>query len=271
MEIWLSARLSDEASCAYNESFTLKMCGKLNHAALQNALEKLIGRHDALRSTFDPKQNCVRVLDTVPVDLPPIDLSIQGLSERAESLQNILRADASQPFDLVNGPLVRVKLIKLEKDFHTLLFTSHHIVCDGWSTNVLLGELGQLYAAEVAGTTANLPPATPFRDYAQTQAKWNQTPEHEAVENWWAQKFANGVSPLELPTDRPRGSVKSFAGNTARRMVGAGAYQRIKKFGAQHGCTMFATVLTGFKTLLHRVTGQTDLVVGIPTAGQSLI
>ena len=271
MEIWLSARLSDEASCAYNESFTLKMCGKLNHAALQKALEKLINRHDALRSTFDPKRNCVRVLDNVSVDLPPIDLSTKAASERAESLQNLLRADASQPFDLANGPLVRVKLIKLEEDFYTLLFTSHHIVCDGWSTNVLLGELGQLYAAEMAGTTANLPPATPFREYAQTQAKWNQTSEHAAVENWWAQKFANGVSPLELPTDRPRGSVKSFAGNTARRMVGAGAYQRIKKFGAQHGCTMFATVLTGFKTLLHRVTGQTDLVVGIPTAGQSLI
>ena len=271
MEIWLSARLSDEANCAYNESFTLKLCGALNGPALQKSLDVLVNRHDALRCTFDPQKNCIRVLDNISVTMPTIDLSVKKPGERSAALQDILHSAASEPFDLAHGPLVRAKLIKLDAEQHTLLFTSHHIVCDGWSTNVLLGELGQLYGAETNGSTANLPAPTPFREYAQSQAKWRQTPEHEAVESWWAKQFADPVTPLELPTDRPRGSVKSFPGNTVRRIIGASAYQRIKRFGAQNGCTMFATVLTGFATLLHRLTNQADIVVGIPSAGQSLV
>ena len=271
LEIWLSARLSDEASCSYNEAVTLQLRGNLNHAALHKALEELVQRHDALRSTFDPSRNCLRILDTIPLPLPLIDLSSQTSSARAARLEQMIRADAGQPFDLVTGPLVRVQLIKLEPDLHTLLFTSHHIVCDGWSTNVLLGELAELYNAHCAGRPCTLPAPMPFREYALAQAKWQQTPERVAVESWWAEKFATPVSPLELPTDRPRASVKSFDGDTVRRTIGAAAYQRIKRFGAQQGCTLFATLLAGFKVLLHRLTGQEDIVVGIPAAGQSLL
>jgi amino acid adenylation domain-containing protein len=271
MEIWLSARLSDEASCAYNEALTLQMRGSLNQAALRQALEGLVQRHDALRSTFDPSRNCLTVLDTIPIDLPLIDLSSQTSSVRATSLEQLIRADASQAFDLVAGPLVRCQLIKLEPNLHTLLFTTHHIVCDGWSANVLLGELAELYSAHCAGTPCTLPAPMSFREYALDQARWQQTPERAAVEAWWVEKFTSAVSPLELPTDRPRGSVKAFAGDTVRRTMGAAAYQRIKRFGAQQGCTLFATLLAGFKLLLHRLTGQEDIVVGIPAAGQSLL
>ena len=203
--------------------------------------------------------------------MPLIDLSAKSLGERAEALQEIIHDDASQPFDLVAGPLVRVKLIKLGTDFHTLLFTTHHIVCDGRSMNVLLGELGQLYGAEANGLTCQLPSPLPFRAYAQEQATWKDTPERKAVESWWVQKFTHPATPLDLPTDRQRGSVKSFRGNTARRVIGTDAYQRIKRFGAQNGCTMFATLLAGFKALLHRLTNQTDIVVGIPATGQSVV
>jgi amino acid adenylation domain-containing protein len=271
MEIWLSARLSDEASCAYNEALTVQMRGNLNHAALRKALEALVDRHDALRSTFDPSRNCLIVLDTLPLDLPLLDLSSQAPSARATSLEEIIRADAGQPFDLVAGPLVRVKLIKLEPDLHTLLFTSHHIVCDGWSTNIVLGELGELYSAQCTGIPRPLPAPMCFREYALAQATWQQTPERAAVETWWAERFAMPPAPLELPTDRQRSSVKSFQGDTVRRTIGIAAYQRIKRFGAQQGCTLFATLLAAFNALLHRLTGQEEIVVGIPAAGQSLL
>ena len=111
----------------------------------------------------------------------------------------------------------------------------------------------------------------PFRTYALDQSKWKQSAEHAEVEAWWAGKFATPVTPLELPTDRPRGSVKSFRGDTVRRTIGVPLYQRLKRFGAQNGCTLFATLLSGFKALLHRLTGQNDIVVGIPAAGQSLV
>ena len=168
----------------------------------------------------------------MPLDVPLTDLSPQASDECAAELGRIIHDDAGRPFDLEAGPLVRVQLIKLEPDLHTLLFTTHHIVCDGWSTNVLLGELGQLYGAHCAGTACQLPAPMPFREYAQTQARWKQTPERAAVESWWAEKFAVPVSPLEFPTDRPRASVKSFHGDTVRRTIGAAAYQRIKRFGA---------------------------------------
>ncbi len=270
MEVWLSARLGDEASCAFNEAFTLQLRGRLDESALRKALQAVVDRHDALRSAFDPRRGCIRVLDSVTLDIPRIDLSSLAPDDRVLSLQQIIHDDAGRPFDLAAGRLVRVQLIQLEKDLHTLLFTSHHIACDGWSTNVLLGELGRLYNAFCAGTACALPAPTPFRLYALDQARWKQTPEYAAVESWWAEQFAAPVVPLELPTDRPRASVKSFLGDTIRRTIGATACQRIKKFGAQHGCTLFVTLLTGFKMLLHRLTGQRDLVVGVPAAGQSL-
>jgi amino acid adenylation domain-containing protein len=203
--------------------------------------------------------------------MPVVDLSSQTPADRAANLEKLIHADAMRPFDLVSGPLVRVTLIKLESDLHALLFTTHHIVCDGWSTNVLLGELAQLYDAHAGQLPCTLPAASPFREYALNDARWKQTPEREAVASWWAEKFATPVTPLELPTDRPRGSVKSFAGDTVRRTIDRTGYQRIKRFGAQHGCTLFATLLAGFKFLLHRLTGQKDIVVGIPAAGQSLL
>jgi amino acid adenylation domain-containing protein len=269
MEVWLSARLSDEASCSYNEAFTLTLRGGLNRSALQKSLELLVGRHDALRSTFQPKRNCIAVLEDMSVGLPMTDLSSMPAAERAANLQQMIRADAGQPFNLMVGPLFRFRLVKFEQELHTLLFTTHHIVCDGWSTNVLLRELSQLYTALCSGSACTLPVPLSFRRYALDQAKRKQTPGYEALERWWAEKFAKPVSPLELPTDRPRGSVKSFRGDTVRRTIGAAAHGRFKRFGAQHGCTLFATLLTGFTALLHRLTGQQDVVVGIPAAGQS--
>ena len=203
--------------------------------------------------------------------IPLLDLSAQTPDQRATNLDQLLRADARQPFDLAQGPLVRVKLIKLEPDLHTLLLTTHHIVCDGWSTNVLLGELAELYTAHSTGIPCKLPSAMAFREYALVQASWRHTAEHSDTESWWAQKFAQPASPLELPTDRPRNSVKSFLGDTVRRTIDPALYQRLKRFGAQQGCTLFATLLAGFKALLHRLSGQDDMIVGIPAAGQSLL
>lgn len=270
LEVWLAARVSDEASCAFNEAFTLELRGELNRSALQAVLQILVDRHDALRSTFDPTKNCIRVLEGVSIEMQAIDLCEMAPKERAARMEKLIREDAGQPFDLATGPLVRVKLITLEPGVHTILFTTHHIVCDGWSTNVLLDELSQLYDARVADSVCKLPAATPFHVYARAQAEWRHSPEFAAVESWWAECFATPVMPLELPTDRPRAAVKSYHGGTKRRVIGAGPYRRLKEIGAQHGCTLFAVLLTGFKALLYRLTGQGDVVVGIPAAGQSV-
>jgi len=271
LEVWLSARLGDEASCAYNESFTIRMHGLLDSSALAEAINQIVDRHEALRSTFDSQRNCIRFLDRVRIDMPLLDLCSLAEAERAARVAHLIREDASVPFDLVNGPLCRAVLIRLEPDHHVMMFTAHHLVCDGWSTNVLLDELSRLYASRCAGVDSDLPMPMRFSRYALSQAEWVRSAEGEAVAAWWVERFATPVSPLELPADRTRGSLKSYAGDTARLTISADRYQTIKRFGAKQGCTLFATLLTGFKILLHRLSGQPDIVVGIPAAGQSLL
>jgi amino acid adenylation domain-containing protein len=270
-EVWLAAQMSDEASCAFNESFTLRLRGPLERAALREALEKLVGRHDALRATFDAVGEKSRTAETVDVMLDDADLSSLAPAERDDAVRRLIDEDAARPFNLLTGPLFRMNLVRLAPEEHLLLFTSHHIVCDGWSTNVLLEELAALYAARREGTEAGLPAAMPFRRYALDQARWKQSPERAAVEGWWVEQFRTPVAPLELPTDRPRAAVKSFNGGTVRRTISAATVQRLKAFGAKQKCTLFATLLSGFAALIHRLTGQTDIVVGIPSAGQSQV
>ena len=270
-EVWLSARLGDDASCAYNESFTLRLHGLLDRTALTAAIRQLVDRHEALRTVFDPGQNCSRVATNVAVELPLLDLSALPAEKRVERIGRLIDEDARSPFNLVDGPLFRACLIKCEHDHHEMVFTTHHLVCDGWSTNILLDELSRLYSALCRGIPCELPDPMPFSRYARLQAQWTLSPDHKAVEAWWVQQFSTPVAPLELPSDRPRGSMKSFAGDTVRRTIHAENYAAIKRFGAKQGCTLFATMLGAFKILLHRLSGQSDIVVGIPTAGQSLL
>jgi amino acid adenylation domain-containing protein len=211
------------------------------------------------------------VLPRVPVDLPLVDLSALGPDESEARASGWIREDSASPFDLVSGPLVRAAILKLEPERHRLVFTAHHIVCDGWSTNILLDELSQLYGAKRARSACLLPAPVQFRDYARSQEQWMKSPERAEVEAWWCGQFATPLPPLQLPTDRPRGAVKSYRGDTSRRMIGATRAQEIKRAGARLGCTLFATLLAGFKLLLHRLSDQSEIVVGIPAAGQSLL
>ncbi len=271
VEILLSALVSDEASCAFNESFTLRMRGSLNTNALRDTIQEIVNRHEALRISLDPKEMCQRSHSRMPLEFPAVDISMVAPDERAAHLKQLIRLDAARPFDLEHGPLVRVTLVQLSPDDHALIFTAHHIICDGWSTKVLLTDLKAIYNAKCSGESIALSRPSSFHDYATSQAEWQRNPDQALVEKWWLQKYAEPVQPLELPTDRPRGSVKSSNGNTARGRIDVATTQRIKQFGAQNGCTLFATLFSGFNVLLHRLTNQDDIVVGVPAAGQALV
>ena len=269
-EIWLAAALSEEASCAFNEAFTLQMRGDLNTAALRRALRQLVSRHDALRAVIDPSGDSFLIQPDIELVLAERDLSGLDAQQRAKALSAAIGEDAKTPFDLSRGPLVRAQLMRVEPEIHWLLFTSHHIVCDGWSTNVLLEELGQLYNAAAAGTALTLPPSVSFADYARGQS---DTPASDAaaIENDWIREFATLPQPLQLPLDRPRPAVRTYEGATYRHRIGAEIYRGVKRAGAQQGCTLFVTLLAAFQVLLARLSGQEETVIGIPAAGQSLL
>src|ERR1019366_8429922 len=216
LEVWLPDQLSDDASCSYNESFTLHMRWK-----------------------------------------------------------QIISDDAHTPFRLVEGPMVRAQLVKMEPGYACLVFTAHHIVCDGWSTNVLLDELPKIYNAlnrgESSALQSTLPSPMSFATYSKSQSEFMSGSEGANVEKFWLDQFQQPAPLLDLPTDRPRPAVKEFKGATYRTRIGADAYNAIKKLGAKQKCTLFVTLLSGFQILLSRLSGQDDIVVGIPTAGQALL
>ena len=271
MEIFLSAGLSEEANCSYNESFTLHLRGSLNEAALRSSLLNLLERHDALRATFSAEGDKQFYAPSLNVELVVTDLSALPEKEQQARFAAALAEDARSPFDLTRGPLVRTGLFRFSPENHALVFTSHHIVCDGWSTNVLLDELSRLYRAAVTGTHAQLDAHMAFSEYARAQEAHFRGPEGASNEDYWVKQFEQLPPMLNLPLDRPRPGMKSYAGATYRKQIPAAAYKEIKRAGAQQKCTLFVTLLAGFEALLSRLSGQDDIVVGIPAAGQSLI
>lgn len=271
LEVWLSDQLGSEASCSYNESFTLHMRGRVNESALKRALQQVVTRHDALRATFSREGDMERLASQIFLEIPTTDLRGLMPAEREARVQQIIQEDAHTVFSLCNGPLVRAQLVQMENQYWLLIFTSHHIVCDGWSTNVLLDELSKVYNALQTGVTPALPVPMSFASYAKSQSEFLNGPEGEKVEKFWLDQFRQPAPLLDLPTDRPRPSMKEYKGATCRRKVSADSYNAIKKLGAKQKCTLFVTLLAGFQILLSRLSGQEDIIVGIPTAGQSLI
>ena len=267
-EIWLAAQMGDEASCAFNESVSLKMHGLLNEPALRASLLYLFNRHDALRALFSASGEEMHIREISSVDLPVTDLTNSADAEGG--LAKLLAADASTAFDLVNGCSARVQLVKLAPDQHVLVFTGHHIVCDGWSINIFVSELAEVYPVFCRGETPDLAPALLYSTYVREHSKTDPA-EAAKTEAFWLEQFREPVKTLDLPTDRPRPTLKSYAGSSRCRRIDASLYQALKKSGAKVGNTLFVTLLGAFQALVGRLSEQNEIVVGVPTAGQSLL
>lgn len=256
-EIWLAAQLGPSATAAFNETCTLELFGPLDETKLKDAIVEVVQRHDALRATFAPDGSGQRFAESFRLELPIVDATPEELAAmRAE--------EGARHFDLSAGPLVAFQLVRLAPEHHALLITAHHIACDGWSYDILLCELAALYRGEA------LPPAMQFADYVKWEEAQDSTAEAEAAKRYWLGQFRQLPEPIELPTDRSRAAQRSWSGAREVLHLPADLRQTIARYGAQQGATLFATLLAGFQTLLHRLSGSTDLVIGIPAAGQNL-
>jgi amino acid adenylation domain-containing protein len=269
-EIWLAAQMGDDANCAYNEATTLRLRGDLNQDALRQALQGVVRRHDALRATFTSDGGSMVIADSLALGVENVDLSDLSEEARDQALDALLRREGETPFDLAQGPLLRATLARLAGQEHLLFLTAHHIVCDGWSFNVLLEELSQLYAQLSGAADSGIAAAPSYAAFAKQEAARRNSPRFAEIEGYWLSQYASVPAPLELPADHPRSPVRSYRGSTERRTIGEAVYRSVKKMGASHGATLFATLLAGFEVLLFRLTGQQDFSVGIPAAGQSV-
>jgi amino acid adenylation domain-containing protein len=273
-EIFHAVQMGDEANCAFNESNIIRFVGVLDTASLKAALHDIVVRHPALRSTFSEDGSTQFFHPSArSVDCSEHDFS----SLRADSAASMLplslikRSESSIPFDLTAGPLVRFQLIHLSEERHELIFTAHHMVCDGWSFGMILAELAAAYNSRKAGHLPKLPPAMSFADYARHEASNHDSMETADAENYWVSRFSDGGPVLDLPTDRPRPPMRTHRGAMEAITIDPACYERLKKASPKLGGTLFATLLSSFATLLHRITGQDDVVIGVPAAGQTRI
>ncbi len=274
-EIFHAVQMGEKANCSFNESNVIRLDGTLDIQALKTALADIVTRHPALRSTisgdgstqlFHPSEKTVEVSEH--------NFASQGGADSLSStlpLGLLKQAESSMPFDLTNGPLIRLQLVKLSPVRHELIFTAHHIICDGWSFGMIIAELGAAYNARKADRLPRLAPAMSFADYARLETSQAQSGEKTAAEAFWIGKFADPAPVLELPTDHPRPQMKTYHGAMESITLDPERYARLKKAAPKLGGTMFATLLSSFATLLHRLTSQEDIVIGVPAAGQTRI
>ena len=269
-EIWLSVQMGDDANCAYNESMSLRFRGLLDVKALRSSLQDLVERHKALRITFSPDGETLCIASSLKIDVPLIDLSSLSDREREAQLADIRRQEVEQPFNLTHGPLFRTQIVKLQEKEHIALLSAHHIVCDGWSWGSLLPDLGVLYSASRQGVTAELPEPERFSEYALLQSQQTQT-EFIATEEYWLRQFSGQIPVLDLPTDKPRPPLRSFKSAREDWFVNPSLVADLKRIGSKAGCSFLTILLAGFEAFLHRLSGQEELVVGLPVAGQSVL
>jgi len=268
--LWFLDRL-DPDSATYNVPAAFRLAGKLDARALEQSFNEIGRRHEALRTVFttvngDPAQT---VLPPSPVALTCTDISDRPEKERELILPGLVREEACKPFDLSGGPLLRAKLLRLAPYDHILCLNMHHIVSDGWSMGVLFRELSELYQAYGSGKPSSLPElSVQYADYSVWQRQWLQGGELDRQLSYW-RKQLDGISPLQLPTDRTRPRVQTYRGSRATFELSAPLSQALKALSQQQGVTLFMTLLAAFQLLLSRYCGQTDVAVGTPIAGRT--
>jgi amino acid adenylation domain-containing protein len=268
--LWFLQHLDPDSS-TYNVPTAVRLRGELNVAALQHSFDRLIERHEILRTTFALRDSeAVQIVHpALPAAISNTDLRDFEASRREETLQSLLQFDARKPFDLDRGPLLRVQLIRIQDDDQVLALNMHHIVSDGWSMDVLFRELSALYQGYCAGSPASMPELPiQYADYSVWQRDWLQGDNLNSQLSYW-RKQLDGLSTLQVPMDHPRPPMQTYRGSSVSMEFPNSLALALKGLSQRHGVTLFMTLLAAFQTLLHRYSGQDDITVGTPIAGRT--
>ncbi|MEX1032930.1 MAG: amino acid adenylation domain-containing protein, partial [Cellvibrionaceae bacterium] len=265
-ELWLAAQMGDDSNCAFNESVTLQMRGALDRQTLLAALDQLIQRHDVLRACFSRDGRELLIQKRARAFVEVVDLAGESASAAQDKYEALRTKAVAEPFDVSVGPLARFTLVNFKDDRHALIMTFHHIVCDGWSIYMLAQELGNLYLAWRRGES--LPPAPSFADYARWERSADIEAKHRASLDYWRQTLATGTPFLELPLDKARPPVKTYGASRIDRRAAPDFVAKAKKIAASQRATLTSVLIAGFAGFACRLTGQRDILLGIPFAGQ---
>ena len=269
--IWNSSSLGADVSCAYNESMSIRLKGDLDNDMLTTAINELVDRHVALRARFSPDGRFFCVIRKSEADVQTTDLCYLQESEREDKLKKIFQHEATTPFDLVKGPLFRSRIVKIDTKEHLCILTAHHLVCDGWSLDVMIHELSLLFSSLFNGSLEQLSPPSQFIDFAKEIAEYSDSLNYKKSKDYWISKFKNGIPQLVLPTDKIRPASRSYTVTREDREIAPNLLPQLKSVGAQSGTSLFSTILGGLAAFLFKLTGQRDVVIALPTAEQPIL
>ncbi|CAJ7756569.1 syringomycin synthetase [Burkholderia pseudomallei] len=274
--LWFLTQL-EGVSEAYHMSGAVRLDGPLNREVLQRALNRIVMRHEALRTCFVREEG-----EPIQVIQPHADLTVSyhdlreaesirhEAGNREQRAKDLSQAHASAPFDLSRDLPVRVLLLQLADEAHVVQVVMHHIASDGWSVGVFLQELSALYGSFIAEQGDPLAPLPlQYADYAAWQRRWLASGQLEKQGAFWQTNLSGAPTLLELPTDRPRPPKQSHAGASVEVKLGAALSERVKRLSQRHGVTPYMTLLSSWAAVLSRLSGQEEVVIGSPVAGRN--
>ncbi len=248
-----------------------RLRGPLNRTALQQSLDAVVERHHILRTTFEMRegQPVQVVAPATTISISTIDLQTLSPMEREPEMQRQATMEVRQPFDLTHGPVMRAALLCLAAEDHVFVLTVHHTVFDGWSAEIFWREFAALYQGYCTGQPTQLPALSiQYVDFAAWQQQRLQSEHLDAQLAYWRQQLQGHLPILSLPTDRPHPPIRTDRGTRQRFRCTPSLTMTLKTWSQQHGVTLFMLLLTAFKALLYRYTGETDLLVGTPVASR---
>ena len=269
--LWFIDQL-DPGNSVYNFPVAVRLKGSLNLAALEQSLNEIVRRHEALRTTFSmvDGQPAQVIASRLMITVPVVDLRALPEIQREAEVQRLVVEEARRPFDLARGPLLRARVLQLGEDEQVGLLTMHHIVSDGWSAGILVREMAALYQAYCCESPSPLPELPiQYADFAYWQREWLQGAVLQRQLDYWKKQLDGSPPLLELPEDHPRPAVQSFHGGHQSLLLPKSITGALKAFSRDEAATLFMTLLAAFKVLLNCYTRQDDLLVGTPVANRN--
>ncbi|MGZ4123356.1 MAG: amino acid adenylation domain-containing protein, partial [Tumebacillaceae bacterium] len=273
--MWFMEQMGENGAL-YNMPVAMRLTGALDVTSLESSVNDLVARHEILRTTFGEQEGVLsqRITPSLHVPLHLIDLSSNvnqtATADIESEAAHLITAEMESPFDLQIGPLLRVTLLRLQAQTHLLVVNMHHIISDAWSLGVFTRELTALYEAHVRGRQSSLQQLSlQYADFAVWQREYLQSDVLEQQLGYWKKQLAGELPVSLLPTDRPRPAMQRFNGASQKRVLSPDLLADIQALGQREGTTLFMTLLAAFQTLLHRYSGQEDIIVGTPVAGRS--
>jgi len=268
--LWFMEQLDPE-STAYTISIAFRLRGPLNTPALELAFGEIVRRHEVLRTTFQSQDgNPCQVIGAAEPMIPPI-INLCEAGEEAEAhARRLVRKEAERPFNLSQGPLLRVMTLKLAGEDHVITITMHHIITDGWSLELLVGEFVALYEAYGNGRASSLPELElQYADFATWQREWLQGEVLDEGLRYWKKELSGELPIIEFPGARPRPKAPSYKGNELTLFIPSEISEGVKEICRAESVTMFMALLAAFDILLHKYTGHEDVMVGTAIAGRT--